>query len=273
MTPRRQAILFLIIASVLWSLGGLLIKLVQWNPLAIAGMRSAITALVLWIYLRRPNFHWSPAQIGGGVAYACTVILFVLANKLTTAANAILLAYSAPIYVALFGAWFLGEHTRRLDWFIIAIVIGGMALFFLDDLSGGGWWGNICAMLSAIAFAWVVLFLRKQKDGSPFESILLGNLMAALIGTPFMFASMPDARSWLGLILLGVFQLGLSYILFTAALKEVSALEAILIPVLEPLLNPLWVLLFVGETPSAWACVGGLLVLLAVTARGILSTR
>ena len=91
MTPRRQAILFLIIASVLWSLGGLLIKLVQWNPLAIAGMRSAITALVLWIYLRRPNFHWSPAQIGGAVAYACTVILFVLANKLTTAANAIFL--------------------------------------------------------------------------------------------------------------------------------------------------------------------------------------
>ena len=273
MTPRRQAILFLILASMLWSLGGLLIKLVQWNPLAIAGMRSAITALVLWIYLRRPNFHWSPAQIGGAVAYAGTVILFVLANKLTTAANAIFLQYSSPIYVALFGAWFLGESTRRLDWLVIAIVIGGMALFFLDDLSGGGWWGNICAMLSAVSFAWVVLFLRKQKDGSPFESILLGNLLAALVGTPFMFESMPDARSWLGLILLGVFQLGLAYIFFTAAIKQVSALEAILIPVLEPLLNPLWVILFVGETPSAWACAGGLLVLCAVTARGILQMR
>jgi len=273
MPPRRQAILFLILASLLWSLGGLLIKLVQWNPLAIAGMRSAITALVLLIYLRRPDFHWSPAQIGGAGAYACTVILFVLANKLTTAANAIFLQYSSPIYVALFGAWFLGEKTRRLDWLVILIVIAGMALFSLEDLSGGGWRGNICAMLSAVAFAWVVLFLRKQKDGSPFESVLLGNLIAALVGTPFMFESMPDARSWLGLILLGVFQLGLAYIFFTAAIKQVSALEAALVPVLEPLLNPLWVVLFVGETPSGWACAGGVLVLLAVTARGILLVK
>lgn len=273
MPSRRQAILYLLLASILWSLGGLLIKLVHWNPIAIAGMRSAITALVLLIYLRRPHFHWSPAQVGGAVAYACTVILFVLANKLTTAANAIFLQYSSPIYVALFGAWFLGEPTRRGDWLTIAAVLGGMALFFLDDLSRGGWWGNICAMLSAISFAWVVLFLRKQKDGSPFESVLLGNLIAALLGTPFMFEAMPDARSWLGLILLGIFQLGLAYIFFTAAIKHVTALEAALIPVLEPLLNPLWVILFVGEMPSGWACAGGLLVLLAVTARGVLMTK
>lgn len=273
MQPRRQAILFLIFAAILWSLGGLLIKLVNWNPIAIAGMRSAITALVLLVYLRRPHFHWSSAQIGGAVAYACTVILFVLANKLTTAANAIFLGYSSSIYVALFGAWFLGEKTHRLDWFIIAVVIGGMGLFFLDDLSSGGWWGNICAMLSAISFAWVALFLRKQKDGSPFESILLGNLITAVAGTPFMFASLPDAQSWLGLLLLGIFQLGLAYIFFAAAIKQVSALEAVLIPILEPLLSPLWVLLFLGETPSVWACVGGLLVLLAVTARGVLLTR
>ncbi len=88
-----------------------------------------------------------------------------------------------------------------------------------------------------------------------------------------MFESMPDARSWLGLVLLGIFQLGLAYIFFTAAIKHVAALEAALIPVLEPLLNPLWVILFVGETPSGWAGVGGLLVLLAVTARGILMTK
>ncbi len=100
MSQKRKAIGFLIIASVLWSSGGLLIKLVKWNPPAIAGMRSAITALVLLIYLRRPNFHWSFAQVGGALAYTSTVILFVLANKLTTAANAILLQYSAPIYVA-----------------------------------------------------------------------------------------------------------------------------------------------------------------------------
>jgi drug/metabolite transporter (DMT)-like permease len=273
MPQRRRAIIFLVIASVLWSLGGLLIKLVNWNALAIAGMRSAITALVLLIYLGRPRFDWSPAQIGGALAYTCTVILFVLATKLTTAANAILLQYSAPVYVALFGAKFLGEKTRWFDWLTIIIVLGGMTLFFVDDLAAGGWLGNICAMLSAVSFSWLVLFLRKQKDGSPFESILLGNLIAALIGLPFMFESMPDAKSWLGLILLGVFQLGLSYIFYAAAVKHVSALEAVLIPVLEPLLNPIWVLLLIGETPGWWAGVGGMMVLLAVTGRGILATR
>jgi drug/metabolite transporter (DMT)-like permease len=273
MPQRRQAILFLIIASVLWSLGGLLIKLINWNALAIAGMRSAVAALILLVYVRRPHFHWSFDQIGGAVAYALTVTLFVIANKLTTAANAILLQYSAPIYVALFGAWFLGEKTNRLDWITIIFVIGGMTLFFLDDLTGGGWRGNICAIMSAVSFAWLVLFLRKQKDGSPFESVLLGNLVAALIGLPFMFESMPDAKSWLGLLLLGVFQLGLSYIFYAAAIKHVSALEAILIPVLEPLLNPIWVFLLLGETPGWWAVVGGTIVLVAVTARGIFTTR
>jgi drug/metabolite transporter (DMT)-like permease len=273
MPQRRRAILFLIIASVLWSLGGLLIKLVNWNAPAIAGMRSAITAVVLLIYLRRPHFHWSPAQIGGALAYAATVILFVLANKLTTAANAILLQYSAPIYVALFGAWLLNEKATGLDWSTIFFVMAGMLLFFLDDLTSGNWWGNICAMLSAISFAALVVCLRKQKEASPFESVLLGNILTALIGLPFMFGTMPDARSWIGLLLLGVFQLALPYILYASAIKHLAALEASLIPVLEALLNPIWVFLLVGEAPGWWAVVGGGMVLSAVTARGILITR
>jgi drug/metabolite transporter (DMT)-like permease len=273
MPQRRRAILFLIIASVLWSLGGLLIKLVNWNAPAIAGMRSAITAVVLLIYLRRPHFHWSSAQIGGALAYAATVILFVLANKLTTAANAILLQYSAPIYVALFGAWLLNEKATGLDWSTIFFVMAGMLLFFLDDLTSGNWWGNICAMLSAISFAALVVCLRKQKEASPFESVLLGNILTALIGLPFMFGTMPDARSWIGLLLLGVFQLALPYILYASAIKHLAALEASLIPVLEALLNPIWVFLLVGEAPGWWAVVGGGMVLSAVTARGILITR
>ena len=273
MPQRRRAIIFLIIASVLWSLGGLLIKLVNWNALAIAGMRSAITAVVLLIYLRRPHFHWSPAQIGGALAYTCTVILFVLANKLTTAANAILLQYSAPIYVALFGAWLLNEKATGLDWLTIIFVMGGMLLFFLDDLTSGNWWGNICALLSAVSFAVLVVFLRKQKDASPFESVLLGNILTALIGLPFMFGAMPDVKSWIGLLLLGVFQLALPYILYAAAIKHLAALEASLIPVLEALLNPLWVFLLIGETPGGWAVIGGMIVLLAVMTRGILVTK
>jgi drug/metabolite transporter (DMT)-like permease len=273
MPQRRRAIFFLIAAAVLWSTGGLLIKLVDWNPLAIAGMRSAITAIVLWIYLRRPHFHWSFAQIGGALACSGTMILFVLANKLTAAANAILLQYSAPIYVALFGAWFLKEKATWLDWLTIVFVISGMTLFFLDDLTSGGWWGNICAMLSAISFAWLTLFLRKQKNVSPFESVLLGNILTAFIGLPFMLGAMPEMKSWIGLVLLGVFQLALPYIFYIAATKHVAALEASLIPVLEALLNPLWVFLLIGETPGWWAVIGGTVVLGAVTARGIFTTK
>jgi drug/metabolite transporter (DMT)-like permease len=268
---RSKAIGFLIVTAVLWSSGGLLIKWVSWNPIAIAGTRSAIAALVLLVALRRPHLTWSSAQIGGAIAYAVTVISFVLANKLTTAANAILLQYTSPIYVALFGAWFLGERATRLDWTTIFVVIGGMALFFLDDLTIGGFWGNVCAVSSGVTFACFVLFMRKQKNDSPLESVFLGNILTALIGFPFMFEAMPSASSWVGLMLSGVLQLGLSHVLYSAAIKHVTALEAILISVIEPILNPLWVLLIMGEAPGPWAFLGGFIVLVSVTIRYVVT--
>jgi len=268
---RSKAIGFLVVTAVLWSSGGLLIKWISWNPIAIAGMRSVVAALVLLVALRRPNLTWSSAQIGGAIAYAVTVTLFVLANKLTTAANAILLQYTSPIYVALFGAWFLGERATRLDWTTIFVVIGGMALFFLDDLTIGGFWGNVCAISSGVTFACFVLFMRKQKNDSPLESVFLGNILTALIGFPFMFEAMPSASSWVGLMLSGVLQLGLSHVLYSAAIKHVTALEAILISVIEPILNPLWVLLIMGEAPGPWAFLGGFIVLVSVTIRYVVT--
>lgn len=264
---RKRAVLFLVLCAAMWSLGGLLIKMVAWNPVAIAGSRSAIAALAMLAVIRRPRFNWSFAQIGGAIAYAVTVILFVTANKLTTAANAILLQYTAPIYVALFGAWFLGERASWLDWATLAAVLGGMVLFFLDKLSVAGMLGNIVAIASGVALAGLALFLRKQKDGSPMESILLGNALTALIGLPFMLKSSPGSAGWLGIVLLGVFQLGLPYILYALAIKHVTAIEAVLIPVIEPILNPLWVFLVVGEAPGTLALAGGAVVLAAVTFR------
>ncbi|HEY8343811.1 MAG TPA: EamA family transporter [Bacillota bacterium] len=263
----RRALLLLFLTAVLWSLGGLLIKWVNWSAMAIAGMRSAIAAVVLWVYLRRPRFDWSFAQLGGAVAYSTTVVLFVLANKMTTAANAIILQYTAPIYVALFGSWFLGERATKGDWLAIFTVMGGMVLFFLDDLSPGNFYGNLLAILSGMSFAAMVLFLRKQKTGSPLESVFLGNIITAGLGLPFYFQFPPEVTGWIGLLLLGVFQLGFPYIFYTLAVTRVTALQAVLIPVLEPLLNPVWVLLFMGETPGPWAILGGLTVLAAVTLR------
>jgi drug/metabolite transporter (DMT)-like permease len=267
---RRKAVAYLIMTAVLWSVGGILIKLVNWNPMAIAGARSAIAAVFLLAVTRRWRPTWSVPQIGAALAYAGTVILFVVATKLTTSANAILLQYTSPIYVALFGARFLGEKPRPIDWLTIAIVMCGMLLFFLDNLSVQGYWGNVCAVASAVTFAWFTLFMRKQRAGSPMESVILGNIIAAVIGLPFARGGVPDARAWAGLLLLGVVQLGASYLLYAVAIKHVQALDAILISVVEPILNPIWVLIVAGERPGWLALAGGVIVVGSVAARGVL---
>lgn len=269
----QKAILYMICTALLWSSSGFLIKWVDWNPAAIAGVRSGIAALVMLAYCRRPKFTWSAVQIGGALAYAVTVILFVVATKLTTAANAILLQYTAPIYVAVFSFWFLGERITRFDWVTIALTIGGMVLFFQDNLSFSGWWGNMAAIGSGAAFAALCLFTRKQKHESSLESLLLGNLLTTLVGLPFVFqGTAPGVQGWIALAVLGIFQLGLSYILYAKAMKELTALEGILIPVIEPVLNPLWVFFLLDEVPGSKAVIGGLVILVAVTTRCIVAT-
>jgi len=262
-------------AALCWSLGGLLIKSVAWPPLAVAGGRGFIAAAFLAIFAPRFRFTWSAAQIGGAVAYAATTILFVAATKLTTAANAILLQYTAPVWIALFGAWFLGEPATRADWLTIAVVFGGMGLFFCDDLQFAGFAGNLIALASGVAFAAMTLLLRRQKDTSAEESIFLGNLLAGAIGLPFMISAptLPNARGWIALALLGVVQLGISYLLYARAIRHITALEAVLIPVIEPILNPVWVLLALGERPGPLSLLGGVIVLSAVTARTVHSLR
>jgi len=262
-------------AALCWSLGGLLIKSVIWPPLAVAGGRGLIAAAFLAVFAPRFRFTWSATQIGGAFAYAGTTVLFVTANKLTTAANAILLQYTAPVWVALLGAWFLGERATRADWSTILVVFGGMALFFCDDLRFTGFAGNFAGLASGVAFALMTLLMRKQKDTSAVESIFLGNLIAGVIGLPFMLKGglLPGAGSWIALGLLGVVQLGLSYLLYARAIRHVTALEAVLIPVIEPILNPLWVLLMLGERPGPLSLLGGVIVLGAVTLRALHSLR
>mgnify|MGYP001016215141 CR=1 FL=1 len=266
---RRVSIFLLLVTAVMWSLGGVLIKSIDWNPMAIAGARSGIAAIVLLIAVGRPRFTWSFPEIGGAVAYVGAVTLVTIANKLTTAANTILLHYSAPVWVALLGAGFLGERATWRDWLTIIVMIGGIALFFADDLTQASFLGTIAAIASGFCFGCVTLFLRKQKDGRGLETVILGNIVTALISIPFMIGSSPGVRGWILLSVAGIFQLGIPYLLYTIALKYVSALEAILITIIEPILNPVWVLLAIGEKPGPWALVGGGVVLLSVTVRSI----
>jgi drug/metabolite transporter (DMT)-like permease len=271
MNSKSTAIIFLLCTAILWSTGGFLIKFIEWHPIAIAGGRSIIAALIMWVYVKKPKFTWSNIQIMGAVAYAFTVILFVIANKLTTAANTILLQYTGPIYVALFSYWFLKEKITSIDWITILAVILGMTLFFIEKLSPDGILGNFIAILAGIAFAWLALCLRKQKDGSPLESLILGNILTAIIGLPFIIDSgIPSQQSIIALLVLGIFQLGLPYILYSKAVKYVSALDAVLIPILEPILNPLWVFLLLGESIGMWPMIGGAIIIVAITTRSIL---
>lgn len=270
---RKKALLMLAAAALMWSLGGLLIKLISWNPMAIAGMRGAIAGVTIYLLTgRRPRFTWSTIQVGGAIAYTGTVTFFVLSTKLTTAANAVLLQYTAPIYIALLGYWFVKERINRFDWLIISLTFGGMMLFFLDELELGTFWGNSFGVLSGISFGLFILCMRKQKDGSPIETVLLGNVITALICLPFMFASPPDLRGWGALALLGTVQLGIPYIIYSIAIKRVSALEAVLIPIIEPLLNPVWVFLMIRELPGPWALIGGIVVITAITAHSAINS-
>ena len=257
----------MVVTALMWSFGGVLIKSVEWNPMAISGARSGIAAILLLAAVRRPKFTWSFPQVGGACAYVGTVSLFAVANKLTTAANAILLQYTSPIWIALLGAAFLGERATRADWLVITTVILGMALFFADDLTQASFLGTVIAIASGFCFGCLTLFLRKQKDGSPLETVLLGNILTALISIPFMLGSSPGSRGWLLLAVTGIFQLGLPYLLYTTAIRHVTALDAILIATIEPILNPVWVLLAIGERPGPWTLVGGTVVLLSVTVR------
>ena len=267
-SAHRRAVLLLLATAILWSLGGLLIKWVDWNPVAIAGMRSLIGAAVIALIFREElRFTGSFEQIGAAVAYAGTVVLFVVANKLTTAANAILLQYTAPVYVALFSPWFLGERARGNDWLSLAVILFGMLLFFGDELSLDGYLGNGVALVSGFCFAWLTLFLRRHREESAISALVLGNLLAGLIGLPFMFQSMPDAMGWVGLLLLGVVQLGLPYVMYALALRHVRAIEGILLPMIEPVLNPVWVFLLLGEAPGPLALLGGAIILGAVIFR------
>ena len=269
-----RAILFLLLAALLWSTGGFFIKWVDWNPMAISGGRSAISALVIAFAFRRNlKITWSPLQLAGALAYALTVTFFVIANKMTTAANAILLQYTAPVHVALLSAWLLQEHPTRRDWLTIVAVLGGMVLFFFEKMSPGNLIGNLCALFTGLTFALFIVLLRKQKDASPAGSVFLGNIFTALAGIPFMLDSMPSPAGWAGLVFLGVFQLGLAYVLYTLAIAHVTAMEAVLITLIEPVLNPFWVFILMGEIPAWTSLAGGLVIIGSVTARQMAGAR
>ena len=265
---RSTAILYVAIASILWSTAGVLIKMIDWNPIAIAGIRSGITSIFLFGYIflfqkklpRKPDKYVLLASLN----YVVLVFLFVSANKLTTAANAILLQFTSPAWILILGVLFFNEKFRKKDLVAVIVVFAGMALFFMGDIEKGGMFGNILSILSGVGMALMVFSLKRVKNHEPIEIIFWGNVITFFVAIPFYTTIVFTASSMTGILLLGIFQLGFSYIFFTKGIAGVTALEGILIPVIEPLLNPLWVYLGTGETPTIYAILGGVVVMVTV---------
>jgi drug/metabolite transporter (DMT)-like permease len=272
-SDRRKAILFLMLAAMLWSTSGVLVKVMDWQPMAILAGRSLFTSLVFLVYLRRIPTKWTRWKILAAVASILTQFLFVTSTKLTTAANSIFLQYTAPIYVVLLAFWFLREKPSRTDWASMGIIFLGLLLFFGDKLSTNGFYGNILAVLSGVTSAVMVVSFRAQKDGAPAESVLIASLFMAIFGFPFILKETWTVTNWLIIAYLGLFQIGLAFVFFTKAIKHIPALEANLVGTLEPILNPLWVFLFLGESMGSFALLGGLVVLAGVIFSAVGSAR
>jgi DME family drug/metabolite transporter len=267
----RAAILAVAGAAVLWSSGGLFIKLAPMPGLAVACGRSLVAA-VFYLVVLRPNLR--AARLTTAAAYAACIVTFVAATKLTTAANAIFLQYTGPAYVLLLSPLLLDEHFRPIDAVCVALSLAGMSLFFVGKVETGQALGNVLGIVSGVFFALTVVFLRRDaKSGSSdsaLPSIALGNLLAAAVTLPWALNALPQVLSARGAILLvylGVVQLGVAYVLFIRGVRKVPAAEASLISMLEPILNPVWVLIGTGERPGPWAIAGGAIVIAAVVVR------
>ena len=263
-----------------WSTSGLFIKLIDWHPVLIAGIRSLVAALFLLIVrlLAPPpkNVKNAPFPLwAGAVTYAFTMITFVIANKLTTSANAILLQYSAPVWTALLGWWLIKEKPHWEHWSALVLVFMGLTIFFRDDLRTGALFGDGLSVFSGILFGVQAVFLRMLKDGNPRDSILLAHVICAVVCIPFAILYPPvlSTSSVLSILYLGIIQLGLTSVLFAYGIKRISAVQAMLTATAEPILNPVWVLIVMGEKPSPAALAGGAIIIIAVAASSLVGMR
>lgn len=280
----RQGLLAVLAAAILWSTGGLFIKAVSLDAFGVTMWRSLFAAVAIALLMRTgiPNplranwLEWALA-----ISYALMLFLFVLATKLTTAANAIFLQYTAPLYVLVLGPLLLDERPTRDDLACVAVAFGGMGLFFVGRLEADALWGNLAAIASGVSFAAFLTLLRHKgcRAATRPRAMVLGNLLllAAMVPLNLLRAEWdaftPGPADLAGLLFLGVLQIGVAYVLFGFGIAYVQALEASLIGMLEPVLNPVWVFLFLGETPGWWAVLGGAVIVAAVGTRTYLAER
>lgn len=283
MDPRTAARLRIVAAAFLFSTGGAAIKFSSFSSWQLASFRSGIAAAAVLLVLPAARRRWDPRIAAVGAVYATTMILFVSANKLTTAANTIFLQNTAPLYLLLLGPWLLHESLRRRDLAFMALVVAGLGLFFVGTppavaSAPNPPLGNLLALASGLAWALTVAGLRwlaRTEDADAGAvTVVAGNVIACLVCLPLALpVGAVRGADWATIIYLGVFQIGLAYVLLTAAMRRTTALEASLLLLVEPIFNPLWAWLVQGERPGRWALAGGALILAATAVKSWLDSR
>jgi drug/metabolite transporter, DME family len=271
-------------AAALFSTGGAAIKAADFTGWQTAGLRSGIASLAILLIAPAARRGWSLRAVLVGFAYAACLTLFVLSNRLTTAANTIFLQSTAPLYLLILSPWLLKEPIRRQDLGFMAAVGVGLALFFVSAdtpvaTAPDPMRGNILALISGFCWALTMCGLRwlgagDGTHGSPMAAVVSGNLTAFLVALPMALPlGSHGATDWTVVIYLGVFQIAVAYVLVTSGLRYIPAIEASLILLIEPVLNPVWAWLFQGERPGAWAVLGGMIILGSTTLKGWLDAR
>lgn len=275
MTAERKGVLYVFLAAVLYSIGGLCIKVIPWHSLSINGGRNLVAILVVggYLLLQGHKPRWNRWIALGAASICGTNILFTMANKMTTAANAIVLQFTAPIFVMLLSAAFLGRRPKKLDIAVCGVVLLGVLCFFVESLGGGGLAGDLVALCSGVSYAGVFL-LNDMPDADPISSVFWGDVCSAVVGLPFLvretdFSLIPMTS----LVILGAFQVGLAYILMCEGLKTTPAVTASLISGIEPVLNPTLVAVFYHETMGPLSLLGAVIVILSIVIYNIVKER
>ena len=269
MTDRQRGILLIVGAAILWSSGGIGIKGIDDPPLKVTFYRSLFAAIALLLIFRRSvvgTRQWTstPVFLAAIVSYGACLTTFVIATKWTTAANAIFLQYAGVVWVLLLSPIVIREPMQRRDVIAIVIAMSGMALFFVGKFEARGMAGNVMALLSSVFFAMLILSLRRENHAAQ-SAVTWGNLVTAAVMLPFVARDLSlTTRSFSVLLFLGLFQIGLAYVLFVRGLRYVTATQASLTGMIEPIANPVWVFFFLGERPSGFAAIGAIVVLAAI---------
>lgn len=277
--------LYILLAVLLWSTGGLFIKANTLDAFSVNAGRSLLAALTVAVFTYRKGLKLDSFTLLTSFFYAGTLSCFVYATKTTYAANAIFLQYTAPVYILILSPFILKEKFRFSDLLTVTLCLGGMSLFFLDrtgtenKLASDIYLGNLIGLLSGVFFGLYFVFLRHPRalaNRNPAISVFYGNLMIVVLMLPLLAKNppAPTGNDVPAILFLGIFQIGTAYILFTKGVAGgVRSLDASIIGFVEPLLNPVWVFLFAGEKPSNWALLGGAIIITTVAGHTIFNNR